>query len=177
MAVLVEAISVIVSCAVIEARYPGGWDAFQKLVPNSTLCSDGELVRIGFMAPMDAKAFVEQLQKAGLVFVRNGKAVDVAVVDQLQGPTAACDWMEYGQLPYGDSDKRVAACRAACSRSTQVATPPGWEYERSLSAMHHYVRTDAVAKEFKYLRSENGMDVYLNLKTGEEVYMGRTRSS
>jgi hypothetical protein len=176
MAVLVEAISVIVPSAAIEARYPGGWEAFRRLVPNSTLCSDAELVRIGFMAPMDAKAFVDQLQKAGLVFVRNGKAVDVAVVDQLQGPTSACDWLEYGHFLIGDGPERVAACRLAGSRSTQVATPPGWEYARSLSAMHPFVPTDAVSRELKYLRGENGMDVYLNRKTGKEVYMGRTRS-
>ena len=58
MAVLVEAISVVVRRDAIGARYPGGWRGFLSIVPNSTLCADDDLVRVGFMAPPDVEAFI-----------------------------------------------------------------------------------------------------------------------
>lgn len=53
MAVLIEAISVVVRKDAIEKRFPGGWDSFLDEIPNNTLCTDGELVRVGFMSPQD----------------------------------------------------------------------------------------------------------------------------
>jgi hypothetical protein len=49
MAVLIEGLSVVVRCASIEAKHPGGHTAFACEVPNGTLCADGELARVGFM--------------------------------------------------------------------------------------------------------------------------------
>ena len=46
MAVLVEAISVIVQRDAIEKRFHGGWREFENAVPNSTLCADDELARV-----------------------------------------------------------------------------------------------------------------------------------
>ena len=43
MAVLVEAISVIVRRNAIESKYRCGWKAFVDDVPNSTLCADDEI--------------------------------------------------------------------------------------------------------------------------------------
>ena len=63
MAVLVEAISVIVRAAAIHQKYPGGWEAFKRIIPNQTLCADNELVRIGFMTPDD----VEETQRGTLL--------------------------------------------------------------------------------------------------------------
>lgn len=173
MAVLIEAISVVVRTDVLFEKYPGGWNAFKKIVPNDTLCCDNELARVGFMAPMDVRAFVERLQQAGLVFVNSGKAVDLAVVDQLQGPTVPCDWLEFGHINMGVGE--VAACRLAGSQTMQVFTPDGWEYEGSVSASQGFVSNENVNKDLKYLRTENGVDVYLNKITGKEVYIGRTR--
>jgi len=82
MAVLVEAISVIVRMDTISSKYHGGWDAFIDDVPNGTLCFDGEIARVGFMAPTDVKAFRKDLERKGLQFLDNGKSIDIAVVDQ-----------------------------------------------------------------------------------------------
>ena len=38
MAVLVEALSVIVRRDAIESRFSGGWPKFLSSIPNSTLC-------------------------------------------------------------------------------------------------------------------------------------------
>ncbi len=61
MAVLAEAISVIVRVHAIRSRYPGGWAAFLNAVPNRTLACDNEIARIGFMAPGDVRLFVTRL--------------------------------------------------------------------------------------------------------------------
>jgi len=91
MAVLVEAISVVVRRDAIASKYPGGWDAFVDDVPNATLCFDGEVARVGFMAPPDVKAFLKHLERKGLQILDNGKFIDIAVVDQQTGFTRECN--------------------------------------------------------------------------------------
>jgi hypothetical protein len=49
MPVIVEANSIIVRVPAIHARFEGGWAAFTDDVPNSTLCNDGDIARVGFM--------------------------------------------------------------------------------------------------------------------------------
>ena len=53
MAVLVEAISVIVRRDAINRSYDGGWAGFLSHVPNNTLCADHELARVGFSGDRD----------------------------------------------------------------------------------------------------------------------------
>ena len=56
----------------------------------------------------------------------------------------------------------------------QVVTPPTWKFDGSLSHSYGFAPTEHVDKSLKYLRHENGLDVYLNTVTGQEVYIGRT---
>ena len=51
MAVLVEAISVVVRLDAIDRLFAGGRTAMDKLIPNGTYCEDGELMRVGFLSP------------------------------------------------------------------------------------------------------------------------------
>ena len=69
MAVLIEAISVVVRVSSIARLYEGGARAFAADVPNNSLCADGELVRVGFMSPADAQAYVEQLERCNLKYL------------------------------------------------------------------------------------------------------------
>ena len=68
MAVLCEAISVVARRDSIDAFYKGGWDTFQNDVPNATMCTDGELVRVGFMSPDAVGIYIEKLEANGLQF-------------------------------------------------------------------------------------------------------------
>jgi hypothetical protein len=177
MAVLVEAISVVIRTDAIISRYPGGWEQFRDDCPNQTLCADGELIRIGFTTPQDIQQFVEGLSQHGIEYLQDGRAVDLVVADQQRGLAAPCGWAEFGWVDWeGDSRKQVAACRAKGSRSNQVVTPPGWKYDGSLSAKFHFVETGWIPEFMDFLRHENGLDVYRDLKTGKEVYLGRTKS-
>ena len=187
MAVLVEAISVIVRRDAIDKRFQGGWREFENVVPNCTLCADDELVRVGFMSPPDVEAFVRHLEKGGLTFVKNGQAVDIAVVDQMRGPTMPADWLEFAHLSLGETGDKVAACwlfegpRIASgihmsAKGMTLATPDGWNYDNSLSANFKFVGNDEIGEKLKILRHENGTEVYLDLSTGKEVYVGRPKA-
>ena len=173
MAVLVEGISIVIRIDALLKKYPGGWNAFVAAVPNKTLCSDNEIARVGFMTPQDVRAFVTQLEQSGLEFLRSENPVDLAVVDQLQGPIRPCDWLEFGHVNIGPAAK-VAACRLIGSQTMELATPNGWKYDGSLSASHGFVPNEDVPKNLEFLRHENGVDVYLDKTSGKEVYIGRT---
>jgi uncharacterized protein YdhG (YjbR/CyaY superfamily) len=187
MAVLVEAISVIVRRDAINARFSGGWGEFLSTIPNHTFCADEDLARVGFMTPLDVEGFVRRLERGGLTFVRRGKAIDMAVVDQVRGPTVPAKWLEFAHLPLGDAGAEGAACwlyegpRVAAgvhmpAGGMTLVTPQGWTYEDSLSAGFQFVATEEMDERIKFLRHEEGMDVYLDLSTGKEVTVGRAQS-
>lgn len=173
--VLIEAISIIVRRVDVDARYAGGWGAFERDVPNRTLRTDGELACVDFMSPVDLEAYVGMLQQRGLRFQHDGKSMDIAVVDQYTGPTAPCDWLDLRRLDLGPGV--VAAAALKHSRLTNLATPEGWSLEQSLSQGSLYVPADHVDKGMKFLRHENGLDVYRSKLTGGDVYMGRAGSA
>lgn len=173
MAVLIEAISVVVRADAIHARYRGGWDVFRDSVCNRTLCGDYELARIGFMTPADVEGYVGDLERSGLTYIEFGRAKDLVVVDQMRGPTAACEWIEFGHIDLDDDPKkRIAACRLKGSLNQQIVMPEGWSFESSLSSTYGFIPNDS-GGGLTFLRHEDGLDVYFNELTGKEVFVGR----
>lgn len=178
MAVLIEAISVVIRRVAIERNYPGAWGAFVRDVPNQTLCADRDIARVGFMSPSDVGAYVMYLEGLGLKYKENGKAKDLVVVDQQQGPLVDCDWVEYGYMNIDDkSENRVAVCRLCGSTESALITPDVWKYEGSLSHSRVFVPSGDKSEIIRFLRNEGNTDVYLNTLTGEEVYIGKIRSA
>lgn len=175
MAVLVEAISVIIKADAIFSRFPGGWLAFESDLPNATLCADGELIRLGFMTPDDTKSYIDMLAEYGIEYLVDGKAADLVVADQQRGFAAKCDWAEVGRTSIdGDPKRMVTYCQMIDSSVNQLVTPDGWKYEDSLSSSFMFVESGWVPEFMDFLRHENGRDVYRDLETGKEVYVGRT---
>lgn len=184
MAVLVEAISVIVRRDAIESCYSEGWKGFVRDAPNSTLCADDEIARVGFMDPSDVRSFVLHLELKGLKFLSDGKAVDLAVADQQRGLSTECEWLEFGRLKFGEKGE-ISACwfydgpRHGAGlhlegRAMQLATPEGWRFEDSLSRRFGFEPTEISGERMKFIRSEDGLDVYLDLASGDEVFVART---
>ena len=132
MAVLVEAISVIVRRWDVTHRFPGGLRAFRALSTNHTFCTDGRLVRVGFGSPDEAVAFVQQLQDVGFVGVAEGRAIDSCLVDQIKGMVYRAEWLEVYTFPYRGGGLTLASL--AGDTSSKVACPAGWVFETSLSA-------------------------------------------
>ena len=171
MAVLVEAHSVIIRRARIMESYQGGWDNFVRNCPNQTLCADTDLARIGFMMPIDLDVFIKCLKFMGVGYTREGHPADYAIVSQFTGPATPCPWLLFDHAEI--NGKRVAICRLVGSTENSIALPAGWHYDGSLSASCVYVPPGAVEATMRFLRCENGVDVYQDLLTGQEVYAGR----
>ncbi len=150
MAVLAEALSVIVRKDAVARRLRGGEAGFLALVPNRTLCVDERLFRIGFLSPEETARFTDALQAAGLVFLdEDGAAVDLAVADQQHGLTTACRWLGFGRADcdgqahwvslcwFREADGTPADAQAALARHA-LAVPAGWRFEHSLSHQFAY---------------------------------------
>jgi hypothetical protein len=191
MAVLIEGISVIVRRDAIGSRFAGGWAAFAAAVPNHTLCTDGDVARVGFMAPADVEAFVDELTPYGLSsngltmrFVIDGSFQDIAVVDQQRGLTMPCEWLEFARIPCEDGQIAICWLNEGLRQADgihpptgglPVAFPEGWHYARSLSKQFGFVQSGEEAERLRFLRTEEGLDVFLDLRTGKEVFIGRTK--
>jgi hypothetical protein len=175
MAVLVEGISVIVRAGAIVHKYDGGREAFIADCPDASLCADGELIRLGFMDPRDAQAFVAMLTERGLTDRADGEAVDLVIADQQRGLSVPCKWAELKSVPApGRESEAVVACRLAGSDQDALMTPEGWAYEDSLSARFGQTETRSTSERLEFLRHEDGTDVYRDTETGEEVSVDRT---
>jgi len=51
-----------------------------------------------------------------------------------------------------------------------LATPVGWTFEGSLSERFVFVPNKGSMDRLKYLRTENGCDVFLDTSTGSEIF-------
>ncbi len=184
MAILVEALSVVVKIDSINTKFLGGMNKFYEIVPNSTFCADDHLVRVGFMNPVDVQGFIDLLEERGLKFLRKNFFVDIAVVDQLKGPTMPVKWLGFGNFHLNDSPDSVAASwwvnntkkgKSAYEppEEIKIATPEGWEYENSLSEHTLFVHEKEAEEKVRFLRHEEGVEVYLDLATGNETFVGR----
>jgi len=133
MAVLVEALCVVIRRSTIDEKYPGGWEKFEADNRDLSLCADDKIVRLGFTLPMPMRLLIRELEKLGFVYLKDGKSADIAIVDQSRGFMTPCDWLEYGHVTIGDGRTKVAACRLAGCPAKNIVLPLGWVYKHSLS--------------------------------------------
>jgi len=176
MAVLVEGISIIVRVDALRHKYSGGAAAFMDSLPNKMFCADGELARVGFMVPEDAQRYASGLEARGLVHLRHGAAVDLVVADQRRGLLSECEWASFGQTYWQENvDWPIRVCAHMPTKVGRVFVPKGWRYEASLSSSHKFVEGDRLPENFKLLRSEGDLDVYVDERTGKEHYIARFR--
>jgi tetratricopeptide (TPR) repeat protein len=130
--------------------------------------------------PQDAQAYIDHLEQFGLVYLTGGRARDLAVVSQFEGLIDPCDWLEFRRVSIpGGGEVAVCRYRRGPAEGTDdwgqpldIATPPGWVFEESLSSKSVYVPRGEMDNRLQYLRTENRTDVYLDLETGKEVYAG-----
>ena len=136
MAVLVEAISVIIKLSAIAAKVPGGWKTFRRAVASATVCADGELVRVGFLDPKDVQSLADAMAKVGIRHrSEDGAADDFVVVDQDRGPTTPCSWIEMARIAWqGDTRRPILAARLKGSTILSVTVPDGWTWTGSFTA-------------------------------------------
>ena len=174
MAVLIEAISVVIRRETIADKYPGGLNQYVEDCPNPrTLCMDEELVRVGFMTGRDASDFIASLEREGFSYVIDDEYDEIAVVDQFAGIYLPCDWLEFLTVVIFKGDLRVKACNISGNPLGYLAFPAGWNYEHSLSKQSMVANEADFAVRMTFLRHENGVDIFWDKLTGKEVYRER----
>lgn len=176
MPVLIEALSVVIRLDRLKAKIPANSPVVGQMASHPSFCADGELVRLAFMRPDDVADFVGDMEGLGLVHVvedANGRrAQDLAVVDQLAGPTVAAAWLEIRHVDLEpDGFQPVATARLADSKETRTVFPKGWGWKGSMSEQARFVPTDKADELVEFLRTEDGVDVYRDRKTGELRYL------
>ncbi|CAN5136400.1 hypothetical protein BH10PLA2_BH10PLA2_39250 [soil metagenome] len=167
MAILIEAINVVLRLQTLRDQYPGGIEAFQEDCPNRSYCADDHLVRVGFLLPEEMEAYGDRLEEQGLQGMLDGKCVDFVIVDQRHGPTAPCEWFEWGRHVDGFQVGWLAGTKPG-----SVVVPEGWTLEDSLNIdaiEPHDASRDRDGLEF--VREGDEMDVFRDPETGKEVYM------
>ncbi len=154
MAVLCDAISVVVRQDSIEKYFSGGWEKFLDSIPNRTFCTDGELARVGFLNPADVEKYINEIIANGLQFQSKIKSInifksprkfdDIVVIDQYRGPTLPCSWIEFGSFEVSDSGISVPVCWLfegdrimdglhLKTLNMQLSAPEGWKPEDTAS--------------------------------------------
>jgi len=169
--VLLDGTSVVVRLDAISERYSGFWPRFVDQAPNRTMCSDGELARVGFMDTRDADAFVEALGARGLVAESDGKAVDCVIVEQATGSRLPCPWLDRSVVDF--EGVQVPVGRLVGGAATRIAVPNGWNPGSLLETDLQFPLSE-VKEQLEYLRSEGMVDVYRHRVTGKILYTGRT---
>lgn len=164
MGVLCEALSVVIPMTVLEERFPGGVAGYAENCPNSTFCSDGHLTRVGFMALSDVGQFARMLEQHGIRAHDGEKFVDAAVVDQLSGLTAPCEWLHAGRHEDGYSVAWLAG-----TEPFPMGAPEWWSPELS-KELNFYPESD-IGGRLLPLRNSDGLQVLLDFETGKEVFV------
>lgn len=192
MAVIAEAISVIIKDSSIKTHLIGGIDAFRRSIPNSTYCSDNEIHRVGFMAPDDTKKYVSLLEKNGLTFLQNGGFQDIAVVDMLIGPTMGCSWLGFvrsklfeGSIEFKNADKDfsvtwllpkigVYGIPLDADREFKISVPEGWTPDKAIYG-DNFIPLEKLKSRLIELGNEDGLIKFLDANGGKLVYHGNPK--
>jgi hypothetical protein len=174
MAVLIEAITVVVRKETINEKYPGGLTQYIQDCPNRTLCMDKDIVRVGFMTSEDAKEFVNNLEDLGFTLFTDGHFDEIALVDQFEGFALPCEWLDFTNSAGGKGIRRISACKIKGAPADTVSIPAGWDYETSLSKRTSVFNPNDIDNNMIFLRHEDGVDFYLDAITGEERWVRRT---
>ena len=127
MPVMLEYISVIIPREVLEEKYPGGFRNFRSFDGERVFCCDRYIARVSFMGPQGGDWFIEEMCRWGLVYIEDGKCVDMAVVDWFSGPCVPCDWLADSVIADG--------CRSVAhvdDDSTEVSKPDYYSSEEYL---------------------------------------------
>jgi hypothetical protein len=166
MSVLIEAFNVVVRSATIDARYPGGRHCHARDSPNSAICSDEHLTRVGFYHPGDLDSYVKSLVDRGILVIVRGRDRDFSIVSQVSGFDAPCDWLRLGRHPSG-----VLVAWMNGFDPGPVVVPQGW----TMSARPQYV-PHIEASKLQWIGMRGNVDIYMNVDTKELCYVGRTQA-
>lgn len=162
MSVLIEAVSLVVPRRLLDQGFPGGTRGFlaelsRPSAENRHVCADAHLLCVSFFVTEAAHRTAAVLARVGMTESRNGSYVDFAIMDQHSGPLLECPWLEWTREPAGYS----CAWLADAERG-EMAVPSEW----SADASRRLSRIDAMESDTFVLSREDGIETWLDLRTG-----------
>lgn len=168
MSVLIEALSVVVPRSALEAKYPGGTDAYLASFRTDShtrfAVADEHLAAASFLAPEEATRLIESLVELGMVESdeTTGGEGDIAFVDQHYGPSAECRWLQWQR-----HDDGYTYCWLTGTEPGEVVAPDGWSPAQSIALVRHDIR-DEPGRMIR-LAEEDGLEIWLDFKTGRQI--------
>jgi tetratricopeptide (TPR) repeat protein len=164
MAITIEGFTVVAKYDRIQSLLENG----SLKVPNSTALTDDHLWKVSFMAEADAQKFLRSLQDCGLN-VSEGPDSDAVLANEFDGSVEPyCEWLRSGTW-----EKAVIAWLEGTQPQTVIARE-GWDPKVGSGLEFH---DQSKMQSLEFLRLEENVEVFLNTKTGKEVYIGRTSTS
>lgn len=161
MAIPIEGFSVVAQRERIQPLLDS--DAVE--IPNATALADKHIWGCSFMAHADARKFVKSLEKLGLN-ASQGPSSDVVIATEFdRSVDPYCEWLRIGVW-----DKAIIAWKDGTNLET-VTAHEGWDPKVGSGLEFH---DPSSMKFLEFLRLEENVEVFLNKKTGTEVYIGRS---
>lgn len=133
--------------------------------PNSTALADAHLWKCSFMARNDAAKFLATLGQRGLNVSQGPDPEAVLASEFDRSVEPYCEWLRLAAR-----EKAVIGWKEGTNPET-VTAPAGWDPKVGSGLIF---RDPASMHFLEFLRLEDNVEVFLNKKTGEEVYIGRT---
>jgi hypothetical protein len=166
VSVLLEALSVVLRAATLDGLDETAPDVYGRFIADDSYRTDGRLAAVSFRSPHDVAELCDALVAAGLVLDAGEAFVDVAVVDQSRGPTRGCDWLDC----YAHDDGYALCCLAG-EDPGDMAAYEGWSPDERPEL--EYISMGEMGERLRFLRREGDRDVFLDLESGEEVFIQR----
>jgi hypothetical protein len=157
MSVLAQAMAVAVRRRTIEQKYPGGLEGYRRDSPNQTFAADRHLAVVSFMDPLDVMAFIDRLEILGFAFHDDEKYLEVAVVDEREGPPHPCHWLAW------EAHDGYVEMWVKGKEKGEPAAPDGWEDRETFL----YVAPEE-EDEWEEIAFEDGQRTVRHRTTGEE---------
>jgi hypothetical protein len=165
MSVLIEGISLILRRTEVDVRFPGGTAALFDAFEDAAVCADRHLIRLGFLDGERVDDVLTALEGHGFRIAEDNRFLDLAVVDQVLGLSLPCDWLEFDSAP-----GEPAYCWMKGEARGALVVPANWRYEHSLSRRFGRAASAPSEERYRWLRSEEGIEVYRDAESGQEVF-------
>lgn len=175
MAVLVEGYSVIINKtqALKNEDALTALAAVEETLHPMAVCSDQNLLRVGFTALAQATEFLSALEKAGLKHktVENGEdtAQDVVMITQFGELETVCPWLSVKFTKLKDNTLICLASHKDEQQTKSVAFPKNWNLDTSILKRFHDERTHYMQETYEHLRSEPMHDIYWDKQAQKEI--------
>jgi hypothetical protein len=166
MPVFCEFISVIILRDSIDKYFQGGWQRFVLELPNRSMCTDGEVVRVGFMNPNDTYMYIDDLKNGGLQYnqsINHSSTIreidDIAGLDHKIGGRDKRDWLKFGDRKF---DNREYFCCWLKGTSIETLAFPS---ELVVRPVPIFITPNEFTESYSFVRSENDLDIFIESKS------------